>query len=251
MTEAREFAGKAAMVTGAASGIGRASALAFAARGAGVGVCDVNAEGGRETVALIEAAGGKARFFQVDVAKTADVRAAVAGIVESYGALHYAQNNAGIFAPAMTADLAEEDFARVVDVNLTGVFRCMQAQIPRMLAAGGGAIVNTASIWAHLGEYTQSAYVASKHGVAGLTKSAAAEYAAQGVRINAVSPGTIQTGMTAVVPPDILNAIIARHPIARIGQPEEIAAAVVWLCSPASSFVVGAVLNVDGGYLAH
>ncbi|GGN58766.1 short chain dehydrogenase [Streptomyces albiflavescens] len=251
MTTSEQFAGRVAMVTGAGSGIGRASALAFAARGVAVGVCDVNAEGGKETVSLIESVGGKALFLHTDVASGDAVREAVDTIVASYGGLHFAHNNAGTFAMALTGELSEADFTRVLNVNLLGVFLCMRHQIPRMLEAGGGAIVNTASIWAHTGMPTQAAYVASKHGVAGLTKTAAIEYAAQGVRVNAVSPGYIETPMTAANPPDAVAAILSRQPIGRAGQPEEVAAAAAWLCSDEASLITGAVLNVDGGYLAH
>jgi NAD(P)-dependent dehydrogenase (short-subunit alcohol dehydrogenase family) len=251
VTTSEQFAGRAAMVTGAASGIGRASALAFAARGAAVGVCDVNDVGGKETVALIEDAGGKATYLHTDVAVSEDVQAAVDAIVARYGGLHFAHNNAGVFSPALTGEFSESEFVRVVNVNLVGVFLCMRYQIPRMLDAGRGAIVNTASIWAHIGAPTQAAYVASKHGVAGLTKTAAAEYASQGIRINAVSPGCIATPMTAIVPPDVMAGILERQPIGRWGEPAEIAAAVTWLCSDEASLIVGAILNVDGGYLAH
>ncbi|MFE4756758.1 SDR family NAD(P)-dependent oxidoreductase [Streptomyces mirabilis] len=251
MTTAEPFAGRAAMVTGAGSGIGRASALAFAARGAAVGVCDVNAEGGKETVSLIEAAGGKAVFLQTDVASGEAVQEAVDTIVATYGGLHYAHNNAGTSTVALTAELSEAEFARVLNVNLLGVFLGMRHQIPRMLEAGGGAIVNTASIWGHTGMRSQSAYVASKHGVVGLTKTAAIEYAAQGVRVNAVSPGYIETAMTAGNPPAALAGILSRQVIGRGGQPEEIAATVAWLCSDEASLITGSVINVDGGYLAH
>lgn len=251
MTATEQFAGRAAMVTGAASGIGRACALAFAARGAAVGVCDVNDEGGEQTVALIEGAGGTAIFLHTDVASGDEVAGAVDAIAARYGGLHFAHNNAGVVAAALTADLAESEFVRVVNVNLVGVFLCMRYQIPRMLEAGGGAIVNTASIWAHIGAPAQAAYVASKHGVVGLTKTAAAEYAARGIRINAVSPGCIDTAMAAAAPRDVMAGILERQPIGRFGQPDEVGAAVTWLCSDEASLITGSVLNVDGGYLAH
>ncbi|MER7789684.1 SDR family oxidoreductase [Streptomyces sp. NPDC097640] len=251
MTASEQFAGRVAMVTGAGSGIGRASARAFAARGAAVGVCDVNAEGGKETVSLIENAGGTALFLHTDVSSGDAVHEAVDTIATTYGGLHFAHNNAGTFAMGLTGELSEADFTRVVNVNLLGVFLCMRHQIPRMLEAGVGAIVNTASIWAHTGMPTQAAYVASKHGVAGLTKTAAIEYAARGIRVNAVSPGYVETPMTAGNPPDAIAAILARQPIGRPGQPDEVATAAAWLCSDEASLITGAILNVDGGYLAH
>ncbi|BEP15160.1 SDR family oxidoreductase [Acidothermaceae bacterium B102] len=246
-----QFDGRVAMVTGAASGIGRQSALSFAAKGAAVGVCDVNDDGGKETVSLIEAAGGQATYLHTDVGDGAAIRSSIDAIVSTYGRLDFAHNNAGVFSPTFTADLEESEFIRVVNVNLTGVFICMKYQLQQMLAGGGGSIVNTASIWGHIGELGQAAYVASKHGVIGLTKTAAAEYASQGVRVNAVSPGVIDTAMTQAVPADILGGILTRQPIGRIGRPEEVAGVVTWLCSDEASLVVGAIINVDGGYLSH
>ncbi|ADI04646.1 short-chain family oxidoreductase [Streptomyces bingchenggensis BCW-1] len=250
MPASERFEGRVAMVTGAGSGIGRASALAFAAGGAAVGVCDIDTEGGKETVALIEEAGGAALFVHTDVASGDAVRTAVDAISTAYGGLHFAHNNAGTYSMALTGELAEADFTRVVNVNLLGVFLCMRYQIPAMLEVSGGAIVNTTSIWAHTGMPTQAAYVASKHGVAGLTKTAAVEYAAQGIRVNAVSPGYIDTPMTAANPPDAVAAVLARQPIGRPGRPEEVAAAVTWLCGDEASLITGSVVNADGGYLA-
>jgi len=251
MSVSDQFAGRVAMVTGAAGGIGRASALAFAANGAAVAVCDVNDAGGTETVSLIEAAGGKAIYLHTDVSDLEQVGSTIDTVVETFGSLNFAHNNAGVFSPAVTGELDPSEFSRVISVNLTGVFLCMRFQIPRMLEAGGGSIVNTASIWAHIGELGQAAYVASKHGVVGLTKTAAAEYASSGVRVNAVSPGCIDTAMTQGVPPEIMSGILARQPIGRFGEPEEVAAVVTWLCSDAASLMAGAIINVDGGYLSH
>jgi NAD(P)-dependent dehydrogenase (short-subunit alcohol dehydrogenase family) len=246
---AGEFEGRVALVTGAARGIGRASALAFGRRGADVVVCDVLDEDARETVAQLEALGVKGHYQRTDVADSAQVRAAVAAAVETFGRLDYAHNNAGTFSPAPLADLPEEDWARVIAVNLTGVWLCLKYQIPEILKTGG-AIVNTASIWGQVGSPAQAAYVASKHGVIGLTRTAAADYGTQGLRVNAVAPGTIQTAMTAGVPTEIMDAIIARSAQRRYGQPAEVGEAVAWLCSPAASYVNGTVLAVDGGWLA-
>jgi NAD(P)-dependent dehydrogenase (short-subunit alcohol dehydrogenase family) len=244
-----EFAGRVALVTGAARGIGRASAVAFGRRGADVVICDVLDEDAHETVAQLEALGVKAHYQRTDVSDPAQVRAAVSAAVEIFGRLDYAHNNAGTFAPAPLADLAEDDWSRVLAVNLSGVFYCLKYQIPEILKVGG-AIVNTASIWGLVGSPAQAAYVAAKHGVVGLTKTAAADYGTQGIRINAVAPGTIQTAMTAAVPVEVMEMIIGRSAQKRYGQPAEIGEAVTWLCSPAASYVNGAVLPVDGGWLA-
>ncbi len=246
--------GKVALVTGAGSGIGRATALAFARDGAKVVAADIVVEGGEETASLIREAGGEATFVKADVSQAADVEALVARVVSTYGRLDCAHNNAGIEGMmASTADQTEAMWDRVIAVNLTGVWLCMKYEIPQMLKQGGGAIVNTASGAGLIGVPTMPAYVASKHGVVGLTKTAALEYAKSGIRVNAVCPGIIQTPMVerlVTEQPQLGEALVAAEPIGRTGQPEEIAEAVVWMCSEAASFVTGHAMSVDGGYVA-
>jgi NAD(P)-dependent dehydrogenase (short-subunit alcohol dehydrogenase family) len=246
--------GKVALVTGGASGIGRATALAFAREGAKVVVSDVVVAGGEETVALITAAGGEAQFMKADVAKPAEVDALIAQVVAAYGRLDCAFNNAGIEGSmTSTLDCSEENFDRTIAINLKGVWLCMKAEIAQMLKQGGGAIVNTASVAGLVGFAGLPAYVASKHGVVGLTKTAALEYAKSGIRINAVCPGGIQTPMLERLfqsQPQAGEAIAAMEPVGRLGKPEEIAEATVWLCSDAASFVTGLPMAVDGGLIA-
>lgn len=244
--------GKVALVTGAAGGIGRAAALAFARSGASVLVCDVNEAGGRETVALIEAAGrGRAAWQRCDVSRAEDVRAMVAAAVDGFGRLDFAFNNAGI--NSITANEYEDEvWARSIGVNLTGVMLCMREEAEVMLRSGGGAIVNTASMNGVVGNPAQPAYTAAKHGVVGLTRHAALRWAAAGIRVNAVCPGVIETAMTAqaTADPQIRKVIEGMTPMGRMGQPEEIAEAVVWLCSGAASFITGVPLLIDGGATA-
>lgn len=246
--------GKVALVTGASSGIGRASALAFAREGAKVVAADVAVEGADDTVRLIKAAGGDARFVRADMARPAEIEALVRATVEAYGRLDCAHNNAGVpGAEAKTVEYPLADWERVIAVNLTGVWLCMKYEIAQMLAQGGGAIVNTASVAGLQGFSRYSAYTASKHGVVGLTKTAALEYARAGIRINAVCPGYIRTGMTQPVldrRPGLEARVSSIEPLGRIGRPEEIAEAVVWLCSDAASFVTGHAMPVDGGLMA-
>ncbi|HET7739172.1 MAG TPA: SDR family NAD(P)-dependent oxidoreductase [Mycobacterium sp.] len=244
-----DFGGRVAFVTGAAGGIGRASALAFAARGATVIAADIT-DAVEQTVAEVRGSGGTAHAAVFDLGDTAAVREAVDGVVRTHGRIDFAHNNAGTFSAAPLAELDDADFERVVQVNLVGTFACMKHQLRHMSARGFGRIVNTASIWSFVGAGGQAAYVASKHGVAGLTRAAAIDYGTSGVRINAVAPGPIATAMTASVPTPVMDQIISRTTTARIGQPAEIAQAVVWLCSDESSYVNGAVLPVDGGWLA-
>lgn len=245
------MAGKVALVTGAASGIGRATALAFAGSGARVMVSDVSDEGGAETVALIAQAGGEAAFHRCDVSKAAEVKTLVARTVEAFGRLDYAHNNAGV--NSMTRSEWDDDvWDWAIGINLTGVMLCMREQIPAMLANGGGAIVNTSSINGLTGNPSQPAYVASKHGVIGLTRMAALKHARDNIRVNAVCPGVIETAMTAqaAAMPEIKAIMEGMTPMGRMGRPEEIAAAVVWLCSDQASFVTGHPMVIDGGAIA-
>jgi NAD(P)-dependent dehydrogenase (short-subunit alcohol dehydrogenase family) len=247
--------GKIALVTGGGSGIGRASAMAFARDGARVVVADVNTEGGEETVQAIKEAGGEAILVHADVSKGSAVAAMVRRTVEVFGRLDCAFNNAGVSGGSrnLTAEYPEEDWDRVISINLKGVWLCMKSEIPQMLKQGGGAIVNTASVAGLVGIRGTSAYIASKHGVAGLTKAAALEYAESGIRINAVCPGYIRTPLLQPILdryPGFEEQVIARHPVGRLGTPEEVAEAVVWLCSDAASFVTGHAMPVDGGYMA-
>jgi len=246
--------GKIALVTGAGSGIGRATALVFAREGAKVVVADVVVDGGEETVRLIKTAGGEAIFVKADMAKAAEVEAMVQKAVATYGRLDCAHNNAGIEgATGKTADYREEDWDRVIRINLTGVWFCMKYEISQMLKQGGGAIVNTASDAGLLGVPQMPAYVASKHGVVGLTKTAALEYAKSGIRVNAVCPGVIKTPMVERITAQRAGRaerMAAVEPVGRMGKPEEIAEAVVWLCSEAASFVTGLPMPVDGGIAA-
>jgi NAD(P)-dependent dehydrogenase (short-subunit alcohol dehydrogenase family) len=248
--------GKTALVTGGGSGIGRAASLAYAKEGARVVVADVNVEGGEETVQMIKEAGGEAILVHADVSKPEDTQAMVDQAVEAFGSLDCAFNNAGIGGGRdrlLTADYLEEDWDRVISINLKGVWLCMKAEIPQMLKQGGGAIVNTASIAGLVGLTGTIAYVAAKHGVTGLTKAAAMEYAKSGIRVNAVCPGYIHTPLvqrTFDANEGYEERVAARHPIGRLGEPEEIAQAVVWLSSDAASFVTGHNMPVDGGYMA-
>jgi NAD(P)-dependent dehydrogenase (short-subunit alcohol dehydrogenase family) len=246
--------GKVALVTGGASGIGRATALTLAREGAKLVVADLNEEGGQQTVHMITEQGGEAIFVQTDVTQPIAVEALISKTVETYGRLDCAHNNAGISGGgrALTAEYSEARWHQVIAVNLTGVWLCMKYEIPQMLSQGSGAIVNTASVAGLIGGRGLAAYVASKHGVVGLTKTAALEYAPQGIRVNCVCPGVIHTPMTArgLSDPARRARIIASEPMGRVGTPEEIAEAVVWLCSDAASFVTGHTMTVDGGFVA-
>jgi NAD(P)-dependent dehydrogenase (short-subunit alcohol dehydrogenase family) len=249
----RALEGKVALVTGAAMGIGRASAQLFAREGATVVVADIDEDGGRATVTLIEDAGGRAAFVRADVSVKADVEAMVQFAVDTFGGLDCAHNNAGIAAPmAPLADYSDDAWDHTIGVMLTGVYLCMKAEIPRMLERGGGAIVNTASGVGLVAYPQQAAYTASKHGVIGLTKVAALDYGALGIRVNAICPGTARTPMVDAAiryDPSIDAHLKSMHPIGRIGEASEVAEAAVWLCTPAASFVLGVALPVDGGYV--
>jgi NAD(P)-dependent dehydrogenase (short-subunit alcohol dehydrogenase family) len=247
--------GKVAIITGGGSGIGQATALAFAQRGVSTVIADILVKEGEDTANKIQRAGGESIFVRTDVSSASDVEAMVRQTIDSYGRLDYAFNNAGIEGvQAPTADFPEDEWNLVLKVNLTGVWLCMRYQIPQMLKQGQGVIINNASILGKVGFANASAYVASKHAVIGLTKTAAIEYATKGIRVNAICPAFIETPMLErgglTTNQDVYDMIAGLHPMKRLGRSEEVATAVIWLCSDEASFVTGHAMMVDGGYVA-
>jgi NAD(P)-dependent dehydrogenase (short-subunit alcohol dehydrogenase family) len=252
-TSSFNFAGKVALVTGGSSGIGKATSLLFAQHGAKVVIGDNN-PAGVETVEMIKREQGDAIFVQTDVSVADQVRNLVATAVTTYGGLHYAFNNAGVAPPmALLADTDESTFDEIVAVDMKGVFLAMKYEIQQMLQTGGGAIVNNASIAGLIAEPGISSYIAAKHGVIGLSKAAAVEYANQGIRINALAPGLVNTAMTKAWfdDPNMSAHFIANTPIGRVSQPAEMAGMVLFLCSDFASFAVGQTFVIDGGYTTH
>jgi NAD(P)-dependent dehydrogenase (short-subunit alcohol dehydrogenase family) len=248
----KQLEGKVALVTGAGSGIGEAIALLFAKEGAKVTLADVDVAGAERVAAAVEQHGGEALVVRNDVSSAPECEAAVAATVKTFGRLDISVNNAGVGGPAMlTGDYPLDGWEKVIGINLNGVFYGMRYQIPAMLKSGGGSIINIASILGQVGFATASAYVAAKHGVVGLSKNAAMEYATQGIRVNSVGPGFIRTPLlTKHLTEEQLTGIAAMHPIGRLGTSEEVAELVLWLATDKASFVTGSYYAVDGGYLA-
>ncbi len=246
-----DIKGKVAIVTGGSSGIGKAAAELYAAYGAKVVVSDINQQLGEAVANQIKEKGGEAIFVTADVSKYGDCENLVAETVKAFGSLDIAFNNAGIGGESNpAADMSVEGWLKVIDVNLNSVFYCMKLQLAQMLKQGKGAIVNMSSILGQVGFNTAAAYVAAKHGVIGLTKTAALEYSAQGIRINAVGPAFINTPLLDNLSPELKQALVSQHPIGRLGEANEVAELVVWLSSDKASFVTGNYYAVDGGYLA-
>jgi NAD(P)-dependent dehydrogenase (short-subunit alcohol dehydrogenase family) len=246
-----QFVGKVVLVTGGNAGIGRAAAIEFTKQGAQVIVSGRREKEGLEVIDELEALGGEAIFVKTDVSKEREVKAMIERTLATFGRLDCAFNNAGIVqAPTPLPDQTEETYDQIMDINVKGVWLSLKHEIPAMLKTGGGAIVNNSSVGGLVGFATAPVYVASKHAVIGLTKSVALEYATQHVRVNAVAPGTIETRMFRDFAPEVRQMLESAHPMGRIGQPEEIASAVVWLCSDGASFVTGQTVPIDGGYTA-
>jgi len=242
-----DFSGKTVLVTGGASGIGAAMVRAFAGAGAQVAVADIRNDAAEAVVALVRERKGAAEAFTVDVAQEASVRAMVASVEERLGGLDVAVNNAGIEADVVPiAELDSDNWRRVCDVNLSSVFYCMKAQIPGMIRRGGGVILNTASISGLIGGYNLGAYTATKHGVVGMTRAAAVDYARSNIRINALCPGLVDTPFIAALPQPMLDRLIFSIPMDRPGRAEEMASAALWLCSDGASYVTGHAMVVDG-----
>lgn len=242
---------KVAIVTGGGSGIGRATSELFAKEGAKIVVSDIDEKKGNDVVAAITKAGGEAIFVKADTSSATDNENLVKKAVEKFGGLHIAVNNAGIGGPlGLTGDYPIDGWEKVIDINLSGVFYGMRYQIPAMLKSGGGSIVNLASILGNTGTKQSPAYVAAKHGVVGLTKAAALEYASQGVRVNSIGPGYIKTPLLDMLDDETMKALVGLHPIGRLGEANEVAELALFLASPKASFVTGGYYPVDGGYLA-